>query len=106
MLSLAPDVEAGRDMTAQPFVVPQRLRHPTRLVARQRIHRVEQNRFDASLPPITPAVVERRIQEALGLPRPRPGGHQRVLRLVPLSRIQPLECPKLMPIGQDPRPDI
>ena len=47
---------------------------PLRLIGRQRIHGVDEDRLDPRVARLRPAVVEGRVQEALGLAGTRPGG--------------------------------
>ena len=63
------------------------------LVGGERVHRIEDQRLDARLPggPLASAVVEDRVQEALGLARAGAGGDQRRRRRCESRRAQPIE---------------
>ena len=74
-LVVAPDEDPCRHLPMQRRCPVDRLRDAPRLVRRQRVHRIDEDRLDTRRPGLRPAVVQDRIQEALGLTGPGAGRH-------------------------------
>nr|WP_245597112.1 hypothetical protein [Jiangella gansuensis] len=99
-------VKAG-GQAAETRVLGQKCGYPAGLVIGQRIHRIQDERFDAALTGATGAqgMVDNRVEERLGLTGTGAGGHQRRQWRGILAG-QPLECPRLVtvrrPLGRVP----
>ena len=99
-LAVLPDEEPRRDPPPEPRNPVDRLRNPPRLIRRQRVHGVDQDRLDPRLPRLSPAMVEHWVQKTLRLPRPRPGGND---RRAPGLASQPLYRRPLVPVRREPQ---
>ncbi|MEZ5249965.1 MAG: hypothetical protein R2713_12365 [Ilumatobacteraceae bacterium] len=96
------DVEPGGH-PGQCRLASDHLGDASRLVAGERIHRIQHQRLDALLAerPLAGAVIEHRKQERLGLARPGTGRDERRLRFV-VQRRQPVERQRLVQV----RPEV
>jgi len=77
VLRVVPDVQPGGHPLLQLRIVPYRPRGALRLVRRQGVHRVDEDRLDPPAPPVLQAVVEHGPEEALRLSRARSRGDHR-----------------------------
>ena len=107
-LDLLPGVQAGRD-TLEHLVPGDQPGQPGRLVIRQGVHRVQDQRLHPrpARPPLPQHVVQDRDQERLGLARPGARGHDRRQRPRPprpeVLAGQPGERRRLVPVRNEPR---
>ncbi len=97
MLPLASHVEPRADDAAKSIVVPELGSKPPRLVGRKRIHRIEDDRLDAGLAPMSVAMIEDREEKALRLARSRARRDQGILRRARIARREAL--PRLELVG-------
>ncbi len=96
-LSPSADIHAHRHIAAQLGASMNQLRNSFGLIRCKRIHRIDNQRFNAALPTMLPTVFKNRIKEALGLPGAGPCRNQ---GRASVSTAQPFKGFLLMHIGQ------
>ena len=100
---LLADVETRCDLATRRSGVVDELGESPCLVSRQRVHRVDEDRFDAGGALLLDARVEDRQQEALGLTRASPGRDQRGLSR---ELAELLECSHLVGVRPPRHRDV